>query len=182
MKKLIVIIVLIILAAFFYVMRSNSPANTNQTPETDGVSTFHPDPSNATFILDNESITLSRGKNSKSVVPGSAFIEETILMDNFAYGDINADGKEDTALFLARSGGGSGTFIYLGAYISGPVTYKGSSAVFVGDRIAPQSISISKGVVTVKYLDRKDGEAFATEPTVPVSKQFIFKNGGFQEK
>ena len=103
-------------------------------------------------------------------------------MDKFAYGDINADNKNDIVLFLARYGGGSGIFIYLAAFVSGPVTYKGSNTVFIGDRVSPQSISVKNDVVTVKYLDRKEGEAFAAEPTVLISKQFIFNNGEFQVK
>ena len=66
--------------------------------------------------------------------------------------------------------------------MSGPVNYKGSIATFLGDRVAPESISISKGVVTIKYLDRKEDEAFAAEPTVSVTKQFIYKNGELVEK
>ncbi|MEK7461570.1 MAG: hypothetical protein AAB586_00665 [Patescibacteria group bacterium] len=184
MKKIIVIVIIIICAVLVlsYVVRNNFLIDTNKIPITSETSSFQPDPSNATFTLDNESITLAEGKNVKSVVPGSALVEETSLMDKFAYGDINADDKEDTALFLARYGGGSGLFIYLAVFVSGPVTYKGSRAIFIGDRITPQSLSIKEDVITVKYLDRKDGEAFTTEPTVLVSKQFVFKNGELQEK
>ena len=103
-------------------------------------------------------------------------------MDKFAYGDLNADGKEDTVLLLTRYGAGSGIFIYLAAFTSGPVTYKGSKAIFIGDRIAPKSLSIKGDTVTVEYLDRKPDEAFATEPTVSASKQFTYKNGEFVEK
>ncbi|MBI2673784.1 MAG: hypothetical protein HYX23_00695 [Candidatus Zambryskibacteria bacterium] len=182
MKKVIVIMVVIVIAAFLYVARNNPSAPVIETSAPNETGAFRPDPSNATFTLDNESITLSKGKNSRSVVPGSALIEETNLMDKFAYGDINADNKEDTVLFLARYGGGSGIFVYLAGYVSGPVTYRGSVAMFIGDRIIPQSIDVSRGIVTIKYLDRQAGEALAAEPTVLASKQFIFKNGEFVER
>ena len=178
----IIVVVIVVITVSLYATRDNYPANITGTQTENKTDIFHPDPSNATFIFDDEEITLSAGRNENPIVPGNALIEETVIMDKFAYGDINADGKEDTVLFLARSGGGSGTFIYLGAYVSGSLTYKGSNTIFIGDRVAPQSISINKEIVTIKYLDRKDEEAFAAEPTVLVSKQFVYKNGEFQEK
>ena len=176
MKKVLIALIIIIGAvALLYVMRDTSPSKKVETPQAKEGGTFRPDPSNATFTIDDEQIILSGGRKN-------APWGETGILDKFAYGDIGADGKDDTVLFLVQSGGGSGTFIYLAGYVSGPVTYRGSIATFLGDRIAPESISINKGVVTVKYLDRKEDEAFATEPTVPVSRQFVFKNGEFVEK
>lgn len=181
MKKVIVAIVIIGAVALIYAMRNGS-ATTSSAPTANEKGVFRPDPSGATFTFDDEPVTLSAGRNETAITPGSALVEETVLLDQLAYGDVNADGKEDTALLLARYGGGSGTFIYLAAFVSGPVTYHGSEAIFIGDRIAPKSISISGGIVTVKYLDRKDGDAFATEPTVSVSKQFIYRAGVFEER
>ncbi|MDO8728474.1 MAG: hypothetical protein Q7K26_01135 [bacterium] len=180
MKKIIIIIILVAGAILIYATREKLPTDTTKAPVISKTSVFHPDPSSATFIFDDAEVTLSAGRNEQPIEPGSALTEETILMDKFAYGDINADDKEDTVLFLARYGSGSGTFIYLAAFVSGPVTYRGSSAIFIGDRVAPQSISINQEIVTVKYLDRKAEESFATEPTTPVSKQFVYKNGEFQ--
>ena len=176
MKKIIVIIVILVAAVLLYAMRDKPTVGEVRTPQTSKNGTFHPDPSSATFTFDDGPITLSMERNE------SASGEETTLLNKFAYGDINADDKEDTALLLARYGDGAGTFIYLGTYVSGPVTYRGSKVIFIGDRIAPQSISINGGVVTVEYLDRRPDEALATEPTVPVSKQFVYRNGEFQEK
>ncbi len=181
MKKIIITTVFIVVAVFLYTARNSFLAN-KAVPGTGEHESFRPDPSSATFIFDDELVTLSAGRNESIVAPGSALLEETILMDQFAYGDINADGKEDTALLLARYGAGSGTFIYAAAFVSGPVTYRGSKAIFIGDRIAPQSISINEGVVTVIYLDRGPGEALAAEPTIMVSKQFVYRAGEFKER
>ena len=163
-------------------MRDKSPAEEARTPQVNENGTFRPDPSNATFTIDDEEITLSAGHNERNIAPGSALVEETVLLDQFAYGDLNADGKEDAVFFLARYGGGSGTFVYVGAFVSGPVNYKGTQTVFIGDRIVPQSISISGGIVTVTYLDRKAEEALSAEPTILESKQFVYRNGEFQER
>src|SRR3990167_4965926 len=179
MKKIIIIIIIVAGAVLVYAMRDNFPTETTKAPTTNETRAFRPDPSSATFIFDNEKITLSAGKNERLIsssatfifdnekitlsagknerliVPGSVLVEEIVLMDKFAYGDLNADGKEDTVLLLARYGAGSGIFVYLAAFASGPVTYKGSKAIFIGDRIAPQSLFIKGSAVTVEYLDRK---------------------------
>ena len=174
-------VIVVGLAVGYFLIRDDSSKKTG-APVVNENGEFRPDPSSATFTFDGEVVTLSSGRSAKAVVPGSALVEETLLLDKFAYGDINADGKEDTLLLLARYGAGSGTFIYLAGFISGPVTYRGTEAVFIGDRITPQSISIGGGTITVSYLDREDNEAFAAEPTVKVSKRFVYKNGGFQER
>ena len=179
MKKLIIAILILVATVLLFTMRGNSP--TEIIPRTN-IGGSHPDPSNATFIFNDGEITLSNGKSEQAITPGSVFIEETILLDKLAYGDINIDGKEDTALLLARYGGGSGIFIYVAAFVSGPITYKGSDTVFIGDRIAPQNITISNGIVTVDYLDREAGEAMAATPTIPKSMQFVFSNGKLQER
>ena len=182
MKKIVVIILIIIALVFLYNIRDNFTTKKTDTPTVNENSTFHPDPSNATFIFDDGPVTFSSGKNEKPIAPGSAFIEETIILDKLAYGDLNADGKQDTAMLLARYGAGSGTFIYVAVFISGPVTYKGSNTIFIGDRIIPQSISIDGDIVVVNYLDRKSSEALAAEPTIKTSKQLVYKSGKFLEK
>ena len=176
MKKTIVIIFILAAAVLLYTMRDKFPTEEARTSQVSENGLFRPDPSSATFAFDDGPITLSMGRNE------GASGEETILLNKFAYGDINADGKEDTALLLARYGAGSGTFLYLGAYISGPVTYRGSKVTYIGDRIAPQSISIKQGVVTVEYLDRRPDEALAAEPTVLISRQFTYRAGEFEER
>lgn len=155
-------------------------------PKGDSTSTtvgtgFKPDPSSATFTFDNEPVTLSDGQ---AEVTDSAvgLVTETELQSERGYGDLNGDGKDDVVVFLTQSGGGSGTFVYAAAYVSGPVGYKGTNAIFLGDRIAPQSASISNKTATVNYLDRKDDEPFAAEPTVSVSQQFVYKNSELVEK
>ncbi|MEK7227376.1 MAG: hypothetical protein AAB641_00600 [Patescibacteria group bacterium] len=171
MKKLLFIIV--IAAALFYLLSGRPTAVENKEPQT--TNSFRPDASNATFTFDDEAVTLSNGRNT-----GTS--EETEILEKTAYGDLNADGKEDAIMFLARSGGGSGVFIYAAAYVSGPINYKGSNAVFLGDRIAPQNVSIKNGVATVSYLDRAPDEPLAAEPTFIVSKELIYKNGTLEEK
>lgn len=178
---LIFLLALIALVGYFALRGKDSRVKIG-TPVVDEQGIPRQDPSNATFMIEGESVKLSGGKNETSIAPGSSFMEETSLLDKFAYGDINGDGKEDTALLLARYGAGSGTFVYLAVFVSGPVAYRGSNAIFLGDRISPETISVSAGTITAKYLDRKSDEPMAAEPTIPVARQFVYRNGELQEK
>lgn len=181
MKKLVVLIIIIAALAGWYIWHGKIATPTEEIKVMPTVT--HPDPSNATFIVEDEPITLKNGKAVSELAPGSLSTEETSLTSDLAYGDINKDGNNDTVALLLQSGGGSGTFVYLVAYVSGNVGYKGSNAVFIGDRISPKSVAVSSaGVITLKYLDRKPSEAMASEPTVPVTKTFDYKAGKLEER
>ncbi len=171
MKKLLVLIVIILTAAFYFFTQDDEVKQATNTAAT----SFEPNPSSATFAFDEGSVTLSDGKGQSE----GGSVE---MLEQKASGELNADGKADTAVLLASSGGGSGVFIYLAAYVSGPVTYKGTNAIFIGDRISPESVSIDNGVITLKYLDRKLEEPFAAEPTIPVSAQFVYRKGSLEPR
>jgi hypothetical protein len=55
--------------------------------------------------------------------------------------------------------------------------YQGTNAIFLGDRIAPQSTVIEDGKIIVNYADRKPDEPFTIQPTVGVSKTAWVVNG-----
>ena len=182
MKKLLLIILIAIVAIVYFGLKNNNPNSNTPNIQENVSSSFHPDPSGATFVFDNGAITLSQGKYSGAIAPNSVIREETSLTNIRGYGDINNDGKNDTVVVLVQSGGASGVFIYLAGYVSGPITYKGTNAIFIGDRITPQSISINKGIITLNYLDRKLEEPFAAEPTIPTTKIFEYNSGVLIEK
>jgi len=175
MKKFasLLLVIVIVIGAWFIFRKHSAPHTVvNQPSATAG----HPNASSATFTFDNEPITLKDGQNTTPVAPGSAESVETDLTDYTSYGDLNGDGKEDSAVILSQSGAGSGTFIYIAAYISGPVSYKGTNAVFIGDRVAPQSVSIKGAVVTVTYLDRKPEEPLSADPTVLTTHTYQYSS------
>ena len=178
----LVLLVALLSLTVYFVLRDKDSRKEIGTTVVDEKGVVRQDPSNATFTIEGESVKLSGGRNETSVAPGSSFMEETSILDKFAYGDLNGDNKEDTVLLLARYGAGSGTFVYLATFVSGTVTYRGSNAVFLGDRISPESITVSAGTITVRYLDREPDEPMAAEPTVSVTRQFVYINGELQEK
>ncbi len=180
MKKLIIIVLVIIVGiGVWYFVSGKLDSNIIETASTP---TSRPDASNATFIFDDGPITLKKGLNEQEIAPNSAVVQETTLTDTTEYGDINGDKKDDAVVVLMQTSGGSGVFIYLAAYVSGPVNYKGTNAIFIGDRIEPQSVSIKNSLVTLNYLDRKTNEPFSSKPTISMTQQFTYKNGELVKK
>lgn len=129
-----------------------------------------PDYKNATYSVDGQSITLMNGKAETDTAPGSASKTTVQYFGNDAMGDLNGDGRPDVAFLLTVSGGGSGTFYYVVAALQGIDSYAGTNAVFLGDRIAPQTTEIQNDEIIVNYADRKSDEPMTVQPSVGVSK------------
>jgi hypothetical protein len=72
---------------------------------------------------------------------------------------------------------GTGTFYYVVASLQTPSGYTGTNAIFLGDRIAPQTTEIKNGEIIVNYADRKPTDPMSAQPTVGVSKYFKIQNG-----
>ncbi len=137
------------------------------TFEQNGVSVaICKDASKQTFILDGEVVTLTDGLLEKEVAPGSVAKDTIRYFGNEAKGDINGDGKEDAVFLVTKETGGTGLFYYLVGMLATDILPKGTKAVFIGDRIAPQTTEVRDGLVLVNYADRKPDEAFTVEPSV----------------
>lgn len=182
MKKAVILVIVVgaLMGLYFASQRTTDI----EVPEdTGGVETsFRPNPSNATFTFDDGTITLSQGKNVREVSADSALVEETVLTEFISYGDLNDDSRDDAVVLLSRQGGGSGMFIYIAGFVSATGAYKGTNAIYVGDRVSPQSLTVSDGVVTLEYLDRDLEEPLAADPTLPTTKQFVFLSGELVER
>ncbi len=113
--------------------------------------------------------------------PGSASKIITRYFGNDASGDLNGDGKADIAFLLTQTNGGSGTFFYVVVALKTDTGYLGTNAVFLGDRIAPQTTEIQGSTVIVNYADRNPGEAFDVAPSLGVSKYLQVTNGQLVE-
>lgn len=137
------------------------------------------DPSNATYAIDGTDVTLTDGLSEVPAAPGSATFITTTLSSRQSYADLNADALADAAVVLTHDPGGSGTFYYLAA-----VAAAGSGSaptLLLGDRITVDRVTAAHGQITVGYLDRAPGEAFATAPTVPVTRTFKLIAGALVE-
>lgn len=123
------------------------------------------DPLNITYKINGQNYTLINGKAEKEIAPGSAQKDVISVFGEPVYGDLNSDGVKDAVMFLTENSGGSGTFFYVVEAINLGGRYKGTDAMFIGDRIAPQNINIQNGRAVVNYADRKPGESFAVPPS-----------------
>jgi heat shock protein HslJ len=121
-----------------------------------------------TYKIDGVSVTLKNGISEVAAAPGSASKVVTKYFGNDYKGDLDGDGTDDNAFLITQNSGGSGTFYYVVAILNKVNGSKvGTDAVLLGDRIAPQSMSIDKNnVLVVNYADRKTGESFDIAPSV----------------
>jgi hypothetical protein len=135
----------------------------------------------ATYVIDGQSIKLINGLSEMEAAPGSASKIVTRFFGNDASGDLNGDGKVDIAFLLTQTNGGSGTFFYVVVALQTDTGYLGTNAVFLGDRIAPQTTEIQGSTVIVNYADRNPGESFDVAPSLGVSKYLKVTNGQLVE-
>jgi hypothetical protein len=80
--------------------------------------------------------------------------------------DLNKDGVDDIAFLITQENGGSGTFFYLVGAIRENGGYRGTQAMLIGDRIAPQTTEFRDGLILINYAERRPGEPFTTPPSV----------------
>ncbi|MFA5086649.1 MAG: hypothetical protein WC468_03650 [Candidatus Paceibacterota bacterium] len=169
-RKTLTIIILalaIVLAVFLYYKNTRIEIN---------------DPLNATYIIEGEGAVLKDGKSETQIVPGSASREITSVLWAPTKGDLDSDGTDDYVMILARNSGGSGTFYYLVAGLSSKNGIVGTNGILLGDRIAPENISITDGMILINYAERKPDDPFTAQPSVGVSKYLIVKDGQLIEK
>ena len=136
-------------------------------------------PKDATYMIDGHPVTLVHGVSSVPVVPDSASRITTQYFGNEVSHDFDGDDRPDMAFILTQNTGGSGMFYYVVVALNTVHGYVGSNAVFIGDRIAPQTTEMSQNpstpdVIVVNYSDRKSGEAFTVQPSIGKSMWFKF--------
>ena len=142
------------------------------------------DPLNATYVIDGKEVTLVNGVAEQEAAPGSATKVVTKYFGNAVDIDLNSDGLMDSAFLLTQDGGGTGTFFYTAAALNMAGSTKGTNAIFLGDRIAPQSTNVDPNISVqyiVNYLDRKVSDPMSAQPSVAISRTFKLDNATLVE-
>ena len=123
---------------------------------------------------------LEDGEYEEPVAPGSSAMTR-IVLGKSAFGDLDGDGEDDAAAITIEEPGGSGSFRYVHAlpWADGALTDVG--AVFLGDRIRVEGVSIHGGVIVVAMLDRPEDASFSEAPTLPVIRRFRIEGGALTE-
>jgi len=158
---LIVFVVIVVLAIFSFL---------NYRPIIKEVVSINPQ--NAIYNIEGQNVKLINGKAEQGVVSNSATKVITQYFGNEAKGDFNNDGKIDTAFILTQDTGGSGTFYYVSLALGLENGIIGANAIFLGDRIAPQTTEFKNGEIIVNYAERKPNEPMTTKSSIGVSRYF----------
>jgi hypothetical protein len=161
------------------VAQTQAPAN----PSTDTTSNAS-DPQNATYLIDGKEVTLVNGVSEQEAAPGSATKIVTKYFGNAVDVDLNSDGLMDSGFLLTQDGGGSGTFFYVAGAVNTGNGDQGTNAIFIGDRIAPQSTNVdpnNPAQFIVNYAERKLSDPMSAPPSVAVSRTFKLDNGTLVE-
>jgi hypothetical protein len=146
------------------------PGGTTTAKSGDGSTS----PLSASFGLAGRTIALRDGRHDEPAAPGSAARNTTAVWGTPLSADPDGDGDLDSVLFLVNEPGGSGTFYYVAVAERAADGYRGSEAVLLGDRIAPQAIELEGGVVAVSFAERPQGAPASAPPSVGVTRRFSF--------
>jgi len=138
-------------------------------------------PANGTYSIENEWIHLENGLAEMEAAPGSASKIKVALLGEAVYGDLNYDTERDAVIFLTYQGGGSGTFFYLAAALNEKEGFSGNNSIWLGDRIGAPAATVSNGLITVKYLDRRDNEPMAAVPSQEQTRYFMVNESRLEE-
>ncbi len=150
----------------------------NKTNET---SLINSNPKNSTYLVEGQEVALTNGYSEIATAAGSAAKTLTQYFGNELQIDVNKDGKIDSVFFLTQNTGGSGTFYYVALALQTENGYAGSKALFVGDRIEPQSIDIGpNNTIVVHYNDRGTNDSFAVEPSIQKNLVLVFNKETMQ--
>ena len=145
------------------------------------VHAFATDPLNTTYIVGGQKMRLIDGRSETESAPGSATKVITSVFGKPVYGNIDGEGDVDAALILICDPGGSGTFYYVAAALDANGFYLGTRAILLGDRVAPQSISVRNGVIIANYADRRLDEPMSASPSVGTSKYLVLEGNVLKE-
>ncbi len=126
---------------------------------------------NATYVIDGQVVALVDGVAETDV---DGVQVTTSYFGNELVKDLNGDGVDDVVFLLTQNPGGSGTFFYVVAALASDSGYVGSQALFLGDRIAPQTTESGPGnQVIVNYATRALDEPMTTPPSVGTSLRLL---------
>jgi hypothetical protein len=140
------------------------------------------DPARATFVIEGKAVTLVAGRAEQEAAPGSATKVITTLGVERAAGDLDGDGRADTAVTITQQPGGSGTFTYVAVVLNptdGPLA---TNAIRIGDRIKVSALRIDGTSVVLEYLDRAPTDPFSTAPSIATTKRFTVRDGKLQSQ
>lgn len=163
-----------------------TPVETSKTPNTSAIDwkVFEGQVKNALITVPETTTKISLVNGQASY--GTTLDGGDVTLTKLIGGERVSSGATHVFADIAVQSGGTGVFHYVGLFgvTSGKVTHLSSS--FIGDRVSLVSASTtpkdSKSyMLTVKYLDRKEGEPMVEDPSVQREIQIEVRNSLFVE-
>jgi len=165
---LVAIILIIVVVAGYFIYQSKIEKNIL-------------DPKNCTYTVEGKNITMKDGYSEEGIAYDSVSKVITQYFGNEAFHDFNGDRLSDTAFIFTQNMGGSGTFYYLAVGLGDISGCKGTNAIFLGDRISPQTTEVQDGNIIVNYADRRIDEPMVAHPSIGVTRQFALEGVTLKE-
>lgn len=168
--KILVVVLCLLIGYRLFPFGSDTRPTWPDTTQREAVT----DAKNATYLIDNVPVGLVDGRANGDRTT-------TTYFGNDVHGDFDGNGTEDMAFLLTHDPGGSGTFFYVVAALKTESGHKGTNAVLLGDRIAPQTTEFRDGQIIVNYAERRAGEPMTARPSMGVSKYLRVIDGRLME-
>lgn len=129
-------------------------------------SIVQPDSRSMTYHIGSDMFVLKNGKAEIEALPGSASKNTLMIFGEPVYGDLDKDGDIDAAVLLVNTTGGSGVFYYAALVINNGTSSRATQVMFLGDRIAPQTVEIHDGRAVYNFAERKGTDPMTAQPSI----------------
>lgn len=125
-----------------------------------------PNPGAMTYYVNGETFVLKNGKAETMSVSGSSSKNTLMIFGDPVYGDLDKDGDIDAAVLLVNTTGGSGVFYYAVLAINNGTSTRATNVMYLGDRIAPQTVEIQEGRAVYNFAERKGADPMTAQPSI----------------
>jgi heat shock protein HslJ len=118
------------------------------------------------YEIEGEQIALRHGVSTSTMRDSSALLTTTYFGNAVEY-DANADATPEAVFLVSQERGGSGVFYYAIVAKRTETGWQGTDALFLGDRISPQSTHVSEdGTISINFAERALGAPYTDAPSV----------------
>ncbi len=132
-------------------------------------------------------VTLKDGEAFFEIAPESVAQGSISLIPN-TIAEWSTGARKDVSAAFAVNSGGSGVFVYMVLFDASGDTLVKKSEAYLGDRINITRVGVGELAhgdadyrITVQTLERKDGEAYASTPSVAKTRTLYVTDQGLEE-
>jgi hypothetical protein len=125
-----------------------------------------PDIFSLSYRIGDETFILKNGIGENRYTDGSASVNKLSIFGEPTYGDLDNDDDIDAVVLLVNEPGGSGAFYYAVLVLNDGSQYHTTNGMFLGDRIAPQTVEIQEGRAVINFAERRVDEPMTTPPSI----------------